>query len=309
MTTRVILIRHGRSNYNELGLFQGSCDDSFLTAKGIEMAEKTGAYLAQFAIDAIYTSPLQRAKQTADSLIGNHPKLSQPIISENLQEVHLPTWQGLRYKFVREHHADEYAIWKETPQDFAMPDPSGNAFYPVRELFERSLNFWKTTISNHRDQTIAVVSHGGTIQALIATALGLQPNIFHRMQQSNCGMSILNFPAGLNGPAQLESLNLTQHLGEALPKLKEGKQGTRELLWASDDGHAPIDIAPPELPGLQTNIQTCSIAKIRSLLQETLGNSLHRAACNIQSDTYCILHSPKSLKHSVIQAINWAPQV
>ncbi|MBD2325377.1 histidine phosphatase family protein [Alkalinema sp. FACHB-956] len=309
MTTRVILLRHGRSNYNELGVFQGSCDDSVLTETGLAMAGKTAAYLAQFPIDTIYTSSLQRAKQTAYIVSWQQSEKLHPRASEDLQEIHLPAWQGLRYQFVREQHSDAYAIWKETPQDFAMLDPSGNPFYPVRELFERSLNFWQATIPNHPNQTIVVVSHGGTIQALIATALGLQAAVFHRMQQSNCGLSVLNFPTGLNGPAQLESLNLTQHLGETLPKLKEGKQGTRELLWASDEGHPPIEIALPALPGLQTHLQTCSTATIRSLLQRTLGNSFYHASCCIQSGTYCILHRPKSLKHSIIQAINWLPQM
>lgn len=314
MTTRVILIRHGRSNYNELGLFQGSCDDSFLTVNGVKMAAKTGAYLAQFPLNAIYTSPLQRAKQTADVLSQDHPRLSQiqpsqPIISEDLKEIHLPAWQGLRYKFVREQYAEQYAIWKETPQEFSMLDHSGTPFYPVQELFDRSLTFWQSTLPNHPNQTIAVVSHGGTIQALIATALGLQPHVFHRMQQSNCAISILNFPTERNAPAQLESLNLTQHLGEHLPKLKEGKQGTRELLWACDDGRTPIRMRSLESTGLQTAIRSCPSVTIRALLQETLGNSLHHASCNIRSGTYCILHSPKSLKHSIIQAINWAPQL
>jgi phosphoserine phosphatase len=314
MTTRVILIRHGRSNYNELGLFQGSCDDSFLTVTGIKMAVKTGAYLAQLPLNAIYTSPLQRAKQTADILSqdrpqSSQPKLSQPIVNENLQEIHLPTWQGLQYKFVREQYAEQYATWKESPQEFSMLDHSGTPFYPVQELFDRSLSFWKSTIPSHPHQTIAVVSHGGTIQALIATALGLQPQVFHRMQQSNCAISILNFPTAFNGPAQLESLNLTQHLGEHLPKLKEGKQGTRELLWACDDSRTPVHISSLEPTGLQTHIRACPTVTIRALLQETLGNSLNRASCNIQSGTYCILYSPKSLKHSIIQAINWAPQL
>lgn len=314
MTTRVILIRHGRSHYNELGLFQGSCDDSLLTATGIEMAKSTGAYLGQFSIDALYTSPLQRAKQTANILGLLHPqvsqsKLAQPVICENLQEIHLPAWQGLKYKFVREKYADQYAIWKETPQKFTMFDQSGSPFYPVQELFARCLKFWQSIIPSHPNQTIAVVSHGGTIQALIATALGLQPQSFHRMQQSNCGISVLHFDTELNGPPQLESLNLTQHLGERLPKLKEGKRGTRMLFWVCDDDRPPIDIGSLALPGLKTYFQACSTSTVQSLLQKTLGNSLNPVSFNIQLGTYCIVHFPESVKYSIFQAINWVPQL
>jgi probable phosphoglycerate mutase len=68
--TRVILVRHGESTYNALGLYQGSSDESVLTEAGCHTARQTGAFLRGLAIDAIYTSSLQRAQETAREMLA-----------------------------------------------------------------------------------------------------------------------------------------------------------------------------------------------------------------------------------------------
>ncbi|NJS16920.1 MAG: histidine phosphatase family protein [Nostocaceae cyanobacterium CSU_2_110] len=63
--TRVILLRHGQSTYNVLGLYQGSSDRSNLTELGRQQAILTGTFLKNIKFDAIYSSPLKRAQETA----------------------------------------------------------------------------------------------------------------------------------------------------------------------------------------------------------------------------------------------------
>jgi probable phosphoglycerate mutase len=94
-------------------------------------------------------------------------------------------------------------------------------------------------VSNYAGKSVLLVTHGGTARALITTALGLGVRYFHRIQQSNGGLSRLCFPA-LVVQARLELLNDTSHLGESLPKLKEGKKGVR-LLLVSANGSSPED--------------------------------------------------------------------
>lgn len=72
------------------------------------------------------------------------------------------------------------------------------------------------------------MAHGGTNRALISTAIGLQPESYHSLQQSNCGISCLEFTPSNDG--ELKYLNATEHLNETLPKLKAGKTGWRWLL-------------------------------------------------------------------------------
>lgn len=68
-STRVILVRHGRSTYNEAGRYQGSSDDAVLTQKGKETAQLVGQMLNGMAIDAIYTSPLRRVQETIGEIL------------------------------------------------------------------------------------------------------------------------------------------------------------------------------------------------------------------------------------------------
>lgn len=251
-TTRVILVRHGQSIYNELGLYQGCCDDSLLSEKGRLTAYQTGLSLSTIPLDIVYSSPLQRARETAREILSaiatiadSHPKLH---IDQNLKEIDLPAWNGLSFKYVREHLAEDYRCWRERPHEFQMAaeleDNSliGNSIatlvkpqnFPVQNLYRQAQNFWAEILPKSFGKTILVITHGGTIKALISTAIGMKCQDFHTLQQSNCGVSILSF-VGAEHQAELEAMNLTNHLGEILPKLKEGKQGLRLLLVPADN--------------------------------------------------------------------------
>jgi phosphoserine phosphatase len=244
-STRVIFLRHGQSTYNEQKLYQGCCDESLLNQKGIIQAEQSGNFLSNIPLHAVYVSPLQRTQETAQQILkaihtttNYTPKLK---LDQNLKEIDLPGWQGLPFKYVREHLAEDYRVWEENPHEFIMETTSSSGYTltrtqtkPVLELYKKAEQFWQTTLPKHVGETILIVSHGGTIRALIGTALGIKPSQFHTLQQSNCGISILNFPNSnrekkLESP-QLEAVNLTQHLDEILPKLKNGKLGLRLLL-------------------------------------------------------------------------------
>ena len=224
--TKVILVRHARTTYNEQGRYQGSSDESVLTEKGYQDAYATGLTLQKYNFDAIYTSPLNRVRQTTQEILtamGNKDNVL-PVYSDRLlTEIGMSYWQGLYYQEVKEKFAEAYNCWQNTPHLFSF-----NNIYPVLELFEKAKLFWQKVLSQHRGQTILVVAHGGTNKALISTAIGLQPKNYHSLQQSNCGISCLEFSFKNN--AKLKYLNATDHLKETLPKLKAGKTGWRWLI-------------------------------------------------------------------------------
>lgn len=232
---RVILVRHGRSTYNEQGRYQGASDESVLTEKGHQDARQTGLALRETAFSAIYTSPLQRTQQTAQEIQTALRTLTPIMAHPDLKEVDLPAWAGLRYQYVRESLTADYQHWIEHPHKFEMLGPQG-VRRPVQDLYRQAQQFWQQILPRHAGQTILVVSHGGTIRALLGTALGLSCRYYHALQQSNCGISMLNFPG--HGPlAQLAAMNDTSHLGEALPKLKAGRQGLRLLMVPSGENN------------------------------------------------------------------------
>ena len=143
-TTKVILVRHGRTTYNEQGRYQGSSDESVLTEMGYQAAYQTGLVLQRYNFDVIYTSPLTRVKQTSQAIISalkeKIDNLPPVLIEPKLTEIYMSDWQGLYYQEVQEKFPEAYRCWQETPHLFScnllakrMPD---RLFFPVVELFK-----------------------------------------------------------------------------------------------------------------------------------------------------------------------------
>ena len=232
MTTRVIIVRHGQSSYNAQKKIQGRCDESVITQQGRIEAQTVGRTLAQYHFDAFYCSPLQRAKQTAQVIsdcLPNPPAL-QP--TEKLMEVDLPLWEKLEKQAVQEKFAQDYRLWKERPHEFKMvlASEAAREHFPVLSLYQQAQQFWQEILPRHQDQTILIVAHNGINRCLIMSAIGVPPERYHTIQQSNCGISVLNFNRSWGEPVQLESLNQTAHLGVALPSPRPRHQGPRLLL-------------------------------------------------------------------------------
>ena len=228
--TKVILVRHARTTYNEQGRYQGSSDESVLTATGHQDAYATGLALQQYDFDAIYTSPLKRVQQTTQKIVSalNSPHI--PVyIEPKLTEVCMADWQGLFYQEVKEKYPDAYHCWQNTPHLFTRNQIN----YPVLELFKKAKAFWQEILHKHRGQTILIVAHGGTNRALIGTAIALSPKHYHSLQQCNCGISCLEF-SSFSNLGEVKYLNVTNHLGKNLPKLKAGKTGWRWLLLSNE---------------------------------------------------------------------------
>ena len=255
MTTRVILVRHGKSTYNQERRIQGRLDKSILTQSGRAAAVQVGDTLSSTAFDAAYTSPLQRAKETAEIILSrltNPPPLES---TDKLMEIDLPLWEGRLRQEVIDEFPEVYRGWQEQPHLFCMKLPSDEGeieHFPVLAVFACARNFWQELLSRHSGGTILVVAHNGINRSLVATAADIAPDYYQSIQQSNCGISVINFARSpvspplqggsvsvspplqggdaREGAVQLESLNLTSHTGEIFPKPREGHRGPRLLL-------------------------------------------------------------------------------
>ncbi|MCF4967618.1 histidine phosphatase family protein [Nostoc sp. CMAA1605] len=235
--TRVIIVRHGQSTYNIERRIQGRTDVSTLTEKGRSDASKVGKALSNISFNAIYCSPLQRAKQTTEII---HSELTSDVgksavvqTSDQLLEIDLPLWEAMLTTEVEQQFAEDYRIWHERPDELKMlVNKAGETqeHFPVLALYEQARQFWQEVLPHHQGETILIVGHNGINRALISTALGIHPSRYHSLQQSNCCISVLNFAGGLGEPVQLESMNQTQHMGETLPSLRPHHQGVRLLL-------------------------------------------------------------------------------
>ena len=233
MATRVIIVRHGQSSYNSLKMIQGRCDESVLTEKGCEDAHKVGTALSSLNFDAVYSSPLQRAKNTAEVILSYLPGSPELLTPSNLMEIDLPLWEKLHKSEVKEKFAEDYRCWKERPHELCMvisTTEGTREHFPVLALYEQAQQFWQEILPRHQGGTILIVAHNGINRCLLTSALGIPPAHYHSIQQSNCGINVLNFAGGWGELVQLESLNQTSHLGNPLPTPREGNQGLRLLL-------------------------------------------------------------------------------
>jgi probable phosphoglycerate mutase len=315
--TRVILLRHGQSTYNALGLYQGSSDRPNLSKIGRYQAQQTGNFLKGITFDAIYSSPLKRAQETVKEvlkIVEPNFKSNRLHIVSNLRETDLPAWQGLPCQQVREQFPEEYRCWKQTPHEFCMEisqltnietrdlqcDSEGEVLliqnlkskiqnhqycFPALDIYDRAQKFWQEVLPRHIGQTLLVVSHGGTNRALISTALGISPAHYHKIEQSNCGLSILNFANGYLESAKLESMNVATHVGENFPKIKEGGNGLRLLI---------VPAETKDERQIQKLSQLLADVKIDFSITGDLGNS-HAIAEQILKD------HPQTLQLQVLQ--------
>jgi broad specificity phosphatase PhoE len=233
LTTRVIIVRHGQSSYNAQQKIQGRCDESVLTDKGRTDAQIVGNLLKDISFDAFYCSPLQRAKQTAETihdLLANPPSV-QAV--DKLLEIDLPLWENLPKQEAKEKFPDDYQGWKERPHEFKMvlSTPQGQQeHYPVLSLYRQAQQFWQEILPRHQDKAVLIVAHNGINRCLLMSAIGIPPDHYHSIQQSNCCINVLNFTGSWGDPVQLESLNQTSHLGDALPSPRSPHRGPRLLL-------------------------------------------------------------------------------
>ena len=227
MATRVIIVRHGESTYNVEGRVQGHCDKSTLTVRGQAMATQVGVALASIAIDVVYSSPFQRTRETTALAIADRTNSAEVLYNDDLKEVNLKLWEELLFKDIEAEFPVQMEQWRSAPHNLHLKGTAADGTevdsYPIVDLYEQATRFWNATLPKHPNQTLLIVAHSAINRALINTAIGLTAAEHQRLEQSNCCISVLNFSGQFGEPVQIESLNLTAHLGDALPKIKHDR--------------------------------------------------------------------------------------
>lgn len=164
---RLILLRHGQTEWNADGRMQGQLDTG-LTELGRTQAKNVALALADLPLVAIVSSDLHRASDTA-ALLGDAAQL--PVATDDrLREVYLGDWQGLVHSEVDDRYPGARAAWRSDgtwvpPGGESRIDVANRALPVVTELFERQQD-WAGGV-------VALVSHGGLIAALTAALLDL----------------------------------------------------------------------------------------------------------------------------------------
>jgi phosphoserine phosphatase len=182
---RVLLLRHAETEWNRERRFQGWRDVP-LSATGREQAESAARLLAATRIDAIWSSPLARARDTAAIIAGPHRLAVQE--SEAFREMGFGDWEGLTRDEVRERFPEAHRAWAETPHEATWP--GAETLAAVRA---RALAGLEALRAAYTGQTVCLVSHGITGRLLILEALGLGPDRLWSFHLSSTGISELEF--------------------------------------------------------------------------------------------------------------------
>jgi alpha-ribazole phosphatase len=203
MTTRLLLVRHGRTSYNAEIRFMGQLDIP-LDETGRAQVQAVARRLAGETPAAIYCSNLGRARDTAlaiQSAMDSHPPVQ---VDERLTEGHFGDWQGRRYEDLRLEDGENLRRWEA--DRLGVPPPNGEA---LEDLGIRVQEFYEEICAAHQDQTVVIAAHGGSLQVMIVLALGLPLERYWQFHVSNASLSELQI---YNEEVVLQLLNDTGHL-------------------------------------------------------------------------------------------------
>ncbi len=181
---KLILIRHGETEWNRNRRIQGCRSDTRLSRKGLEQADRVAAALSKEPIDAIYASTLKRAAETAQ-IIGEACGLQVHLVNE-LKEIDAGQLDGL---FERELTGQYEAIWKEVRGGNAStPLPGGESLLDLQKRTSWAID---RMIERHTDGTVVVVAHLLSILVIICQALGIGLGQISRLKQDPGAISVL----------------------------------------------------------------------------------------------------------------------
>jgi broad specificity phosphatase PhoE len=233
---RLVLVRHGLSTFNLEHRIQGRDDLSALAPEGREQARLTGLALRDVPFQAAYSSPLSRARDTAELVLQARGDSLSVRLDEDLLEVDLAPWSGLRRQEVTERFPEQARLWQRAPQTLELDRSDGSRFRPLPELMEQAGRFTERLLATHRaalesggaSEGVLLVAHNAILRALVLRLLGLDAGGFRRLRMENAAISVLNLSRDGEGAplVQVESLNNTTHLPGGLPPAK----GPRLLL-------------------------------------------------------------------------------
>ena len=163
--TELILIRHGETDWNVQGRFQGQIDVP-LNAVGQRQAAAMAERLAQERVDVFYCSDLLRTRQTAAPASARLVLAAAP--DAGLREQHFGVLEGLSFDEVRARHPELLAAWLRHDPDYALPEGES-----VRAFHARVVGALRALARRHAGGRLAVVTHGGVLDMIFRTAHAL----------------------------------------------------------------------------------------------------------------------------------------
>lgn len=200
---RLYLARHAQSDWNAEFRYISRTDRD-LSDQGRVQAGALGRRLAREPLEAVFSSPLARALDTARAVAGPHGLHVEVI--DGLTEIDFGDWEGLTYDEIRSAFP-AFDGWLAAPE--ATPIPGGEAW---AEFLARVVSCTDGILARPY-ATVAVVSHAGWLKMMLGIALGLRRIVFGNLRLDHCGLTIVEAEAdGWQANTRLYTFNETCHL-------------------------------------------------------------------------------------------------
>ena len=165
---KIFFVRHGETDWNVRKMFYGwtDCD---INETGLKQAQALGDHFKEIEIDGIYASDLLRAKHTAQFILGE--KQIPFITDKDFREIHFGDWEDTEWKYIKENFSKELEAWRIGWKDGRLPN--GESF---KEFYRRVTIALEKVIEANKGKTIVVVSHHGTMAAMLCYLTGAGPD-------------------------------------------------------------------------------------------------------------------------------------
>ncbi len=198
--TRLLLVRHGLTDWNAAQRFQGQHDVP-LNEVGQRQAAALAGRLAGYAFESIFVSDLTRAVATAQAITSCH--ICSITVEPRLREISFGEWEGLTYAEIAARNPVLLAAWEKNIEN---APPGGETLAQLAGRVQAVLDELQRV---YADDTLLLVAHGGTLQVLICLAMGLPPENYWHFRLSPASLSeIALYPRG----GILNLFNDTSHL-------------------------------------------------------------------------------------------------
>ena len=213
--SRIVIVRHGETDWNMEGRFQGQIDIP-LNENGKDQAKKASEYLKDINFNKAYSSSMMRPFETAQIILGNKNLKIKKI--DELVEISHGLWEGKLENEIKDNWPKLLADWHQEPETVTMPEGES-----IRDVAKRSIAAWERICDDQEDEDITLlVAHDAVNKTLICHLLGLDCSNIWMIKQGNGGITVIDIFKESNKDNVVSSLNITTHLGSILDPTAKG---------------------------------------------------------------------------------------
>ncbi len=202
---RLLLVRHGETDWNRQGKFQGQIDVP-LNDNGRLQGQQAADFLQDFHIDFAVSSSMLRPKETAELILANHPQVPLAV-DDQLREISHGKWEGCLESEIESGYPGELERWQTMPAEVQMPEGEN-----LQQVWDRAIAAWDAIVKAHlgSGKVGLVVAHDAVNKVILCHLAGLGPEHFWSFKQGNGAVSAIDYTAA--GKPTLATMNITTHL-------------------------------------------------------------------------------------------------